>query len=91
MALSGMHTHERRVALAAVRRLGGSVVAGHVWDARTTHVLFGSVSGRGEKFLAGAAVSVLSLSCQPSPMCVAARLPGSQSDGCWLRRRAPRC
>jgi hypothetical protein len=65
VALSGMHTRERRAALAAVRTLGGKVANGHEWDARTRLVLFGSVSGRGEKFLAGAAAGCEMLNAEP--------------------------
>eukprot|EP00959_Pyramimonas_sp_CCMP1952_P444575 9308700-Pyramimonas_sp.AAC.1 len=56
-----MHSQEQEEAARQVRRLGGRLLKGHHWDRRTTHVVFGSVSSRGEKFLGGAAAGVFLL------------------------------
>eukprot|EP00238_Polyblepharides_amylifera_P012343 CAMPEP_0196577520 /NCGR_PEP_ID=MMETSP1081-20130531/6578_1 /TAXON_ID=36882 /ORGANISM="Pyramimonas amylifera, Strain CCMP720" /LENGTH=373 /DNA_ID=CAMNT_0041896471 /DNA_START=295 /DNA_END=1416 /DNA_ORIENTATION=+ len=55
VAVSGMHGSEQQWAVGVVRALGGKVMKGHMWDSRTSHVVFGSSSSRGEKFMAAAA------------------------------------
>ena len=55
VALSGFGSADLTKYGAAVSRLGGVVCAGHGWDTRATHVVFGPRGSRSLKFLAGAA------------------------------------
>ena len=58
VALSGFGSADLTKYGATVSRLGGSLCAGHAWDARATLVVFGPRGSRSIKFLAAAAAGV---------------------------------
>jgi topoisomerase (DNA) II binding protein 1 len=58
VALSGFSSADLTKYGATVTRLGASLCAGHAWDPRATHVVFGPRGSRSIKFLAAAASGV---------------------------------
>ena len=58
VALSGFSSADLTKYGATVTKLGASLCAGHGWDTRATHVVFGPRGSRSIKFLAGAAAGV---------------------------------
>ena len=76
IALSGFSSADLTKYGATATRLGASLCAGHAWDPRATHVVFGPRGSRSIKFLAAAASGV--------PLLDASFLDASRRAGAML-------